>query len=188
LFALILGILYSSAMHPLLATLDLATDKALKGLSSRETQARRHDHPETWSIQQSIEHLLLTYHVTIQTLAIRLEKGTPTRAVPGLRQRIGQWTMLELGRFPQRRKAPKPVVPTALCSLQNGEELTARVYAELTRMDLLLSACEEKFGSRRAASHMVLGPLSMQQWRKFHLIHGRHHLKQIARIRAEQHC
>jgi hypothetical protein len=34
----------------------------------------------------------------------------------------------------------------------------------------------------------VLGPLSMQQWRKFHLIHGRHHLKQIARIRAEQHC
>ncbi len=29
----------------------------------------------------------------------------------------------------------------------------------------------------------VLGPLNIDQWRKFHLVHGEHHLKQIAAIR-----
>jgi hypothetical protein len=28
----------------------------------------------------------------------------------------------------------------------------------------------------------MLGPLTAGQWRKFHLIHGRHHAKQIRRL------
>jgi hypothetical protein len=31
----------------------------------------------------------------------------------------------------------------------------------------------------------VLGPLSAQQWRRFHQVHGQHHLRQIHAIRAE---
>jgi hypothetical protein len=31
----------------------------------------------------------------------------------------------------------------------------------------------------------VLGPFSIEQWRKFHLVHGRHHVKQIRQRRAE---
>jgi hypothetical protein len=34
---------------------------------------------------------------------------------------------------------------------------------------------------------MILGPLTIRQWRKFHLIHGRHHIKQIRAIRAAHH-
>jgi hypothetical protein len=30
----------------------------------------------------------------------------------------------------------------------------------------------------------VLGPLTGAQWRKFHLVHGLHHQKQLLRLRA----
>jgi hypothetical protein len=29
-----------------------------------------------------------------------------------------------------------------------------------------------------------LGPLTGAQWRKFHLVHGRHHARQIRQLRA----
>jgi hypothetical protein len=31
--------------------------------------------------------------------------------------------------------------------------------------------------------HPILGPLTGGQWRKFHLVHGLHHVKQIRRLR-----
>jgi hypothetical protein len=34
--------------------------------------------------------------------------------------------------------------------------------------------------------HVILGPLTVKQWKKFHLAHGLHHLKQIRR-RKEMH-
>jgi hypothetical protein len=34
---------------------------------------------------------------------------------------------------------------------------------------------------------MVLGPLSINQWSRFQLIHGEHHVKQILAIRDAHH-
>jgi hypothetical protein len=31
---------------------------------------------------------------------------------------------------------------------------------------------------------VVLGPLTIPQWRRFHLVHTQHHMKQVARLRA----
>jgi hypothetical protein len=31
--------------------------------------------------------------------------------------------------------------------------------------------------------HPILGPLNATQWRKLHLVHGRHHLKQLLHLR-----
>ncbi|MGZ7099671.1 MAG: DUF1569 domain-containing protein [Candidatus Angelobacter sp.] len=31
--------------------------------------------------------------------------------------------------------------------------------------------------------HPVLGPLTAAEWRKFHLVHGLHHVKQIRSLR-----
>jgi Protein of unknown function (DUF1569) len=51
-------------------------------------------------------------------------------------------------------------------------------------MDALISQCEDRFGRRvRVLDHPILGPLSATQWRKLHLVHGRHHKKQLLRLR-----
>jgi hypothetical protein len=51
-------------------------------------------------------------------------------------------------------------------------------------MDALLAQCAARFGARsKVLDHPILGPFSIAQWRKFHLVHGRHHVKQIRRLR-----
>lgn len=52
-------------------------------------------------------------------------------------------------------------------------------------MDSLCDEAQVTFGNRRAITHEVLGPINMSQWRKFHLLHSCHHVKQIAEIRRE---
>jgi hypothetical protein len=155
----------------------------LSGLNARDAQLTPHANPGKWNIQQIVEHLLLSYRSTVTVIKVRLEKGKPTQARPSLQQRIGQFGLIEMGYFPRGRKAPAQVCPTLPASLRNGEELTRRVHEELAVMAEVLAQGEGLFGSRRFASHAVLGPLSARQWRGFHLVHGRHHIKQIRTIR-----
>jgi hypothetical protein len=61
-----------------------------------------------------------------------------------------------------------------------AEEVQPAVFAEIDAMSAQLDECERKFGARtKILDHPVLGPLTVEQWRKFHWIHGRHHAKQI---------
>lgn len=177
---------YARPMQQELQTLETEVTASLAGLSSAQTQATPLAYPEKWSIQQIIEHLLNTYRVTLPVLQTRIDKRSPTRAVPTLPQRIGQFTILNLGQFPHGRKSPPEVSPSLPATLRTGAELSSRVHAELVKVDALATEGEILFGTKRAASHMILGPLSMRQWRRFHLLHGRHHLKQIAAIRRER--
>jgi Protein of unknown function (DUF1569) len=54
------------------------------------------------------------------------------------------------------------------------------VTSELKRMSAQMDACELKFGSRtKLLDHPFIGPLNADQWRKFHWVHGRHHICQM---------
>jgi hypothetical protein len=157
---------------------------SLSGLEATQTQLRPPSRLDKWSIQQIVEHLLLSYSGTELALKARLAKRTPTRAKPVLLQRFGQYTLIHLGYFPRGRKAPPLVTPAPTTHPLSGEELIHAAAEHLTRVDILCTEAEKLFGaSNRFASHMVLGPLSVNQWRRFQLIHGEHHLKQILAIR-----
>jgi Protein of unknown function (DUF1569) len=156
----------------------------LRGLDATQTQLHPLARPDKWSIQQIIEHLLLSYTGTEMVLNARVAKGTPTRAKPALLQRCGQYTLIHLGYFPTGRKAPPLVTPPSTTNPLSGEDLTKAAAEHLASVDTLCNEAEKLFGAaNRCASHMVLGPLSINQWRRFQLIHGEHHLKQIIAIR-----
>jgi hypothetical protein len=59
----------------------------------------------------------------------------------------------------------------------------AELALKIAAMDEIIARCEARFGSAKLLDHPILGPLTGPQWRKFHLIHGRHHVKQIERLR-----
>ena len=60
------------------------------------------------------------------------------------------------------------------------EKVLAEIGAKIAEMDEIITRCEEKLGARsKLLDHPILGPLTAAQWRKFHLVHGRHHIKQI---------
>ena len=175
-------------MDPILQQLHQEIANAIEGLDSAETQFVPPSSPEKWSIQQIVQHLCLTYAFTETAFEARIVKGSPTRAIPTLEQRIYQFSLITLGIFPSGREAPERVAPPRIASPVCGSDLALYAGEHLTRIDKLSHQAEALFGpSRRCISHMMLGPLSIHQWRRFHLIHGRHHLKQIRSIRSAHH-
>jgi hypothetical protein len=173
-------------MDPILQQLQNEIASSLEGLDSAQTQLGPSAPHEKWSIQQIVQHLCLTYAFTEPAFEARLAKGTPTRAKPTLQQRTGQYFLTTLGIMPSGRKAPGQVTPQTsppVC----GSDLTHLAAHHLSRMDALFSEAERLFGSGRCITHRILGPLSIHQWRRFHLVHGRHHIRQIRAIREAHH-
>ncbi len=155
---------------------------ALRGLDKSQTQLRSGGRPESWTIQQICEHLRLTYAKTQEAMGVRLAKGVPTSTRVTLKGRFWQ-TIITRGRyFPPNRKAPKIVWP-GTCEPLEGEAMFTVVAAELDSMARAIDEVELRLGCGRTVNHAVLGPMSMAQWRRFHLVHGRHHVRQILRIR-----
>jgi hypothetical protein len=172
-------------MDPILQQLQQEIGGSLRGLDATQTQLRPSaKDPDKWSIQQIAQHLALTYANTEIAINGRLVKGTPTRTQSTLQQHIRRYAVTTLGYFPGGREAPSPVCPPTCSPPLSGEQLTHEVAVGLVRIDQLFAQAEFLFGSRRAISHVVLGPLSIHQWRRFHLIHGRHHIRQIRAIRT----
>ena len=172
-------------MHAALESIKAEITTALAGLDAVQIQATPAQHPEKWSIQLIAEHLLQTYRATAPVLQERIEKRTATRATPSLQQKIGQFLIINLGRFPSGRKAPDMVIPGSPTTLKTGAELSNEFQVLLSELDTLVTQGEALFGTRRAASHIILGPLSMVQWCGFHRTHARHHIKQIGAIRRD---
>jgi hypothetical protein len=174
-------------MHDVLRKLQRELADGLSGLTAEQTQLRLA--LEHWSIQQILEHLLLTYESTSSTFEARIKKGAPTKADPSLQQRAAQFLVTTVGIFPKGRLAPEKVMPPepTLRAL-SAAELNARVAEVLFPMDAQLNEAERMFGAkRRAVTHAILGPLSVTQWRWFHFVHGEHHLRQILATRRTFH-
>ena len=175
-------------MNPTLHQLQCEIAGSLRSLDATQTQLQPPSRPNKWSIQQIIEHLLLTYSSTETAINARLTKRTPTRAKPTVAHRVFRFAVTRCGYFPTGRKAPEIVTPQPTTHPLSGEDLTLAAAEHLARLDLLFTEAETLFGpTSQCASHTVLGPLNIDQWRKFQLVHGEHHLKQIAAIRKAHH-
>jgi hypothetical protein len=167
-------------LHPVLqatadalraATVDLAPD----GLARR----RR---PDSWSVAQILDHLLRTYASTAYILNRCVEQNKPKGRRPKLRERVAAWLVVDLGHFPTSVQAPAVAIP----SPSPAPTVRDDALAALARLDGTAAAAEARFGRRtKLANHPILGPLDAQQWRRFHFVHTRHHMKQIARLRAQ---
>ena len=129
-----------------------------------------------WSAAQILEHLFLTYMHTNRGLAKCLEQGAPLATRATLKDRFATVLVVNLGYLPGGRMAPERAVPRGM----SPEEAQQAIAPELQKMGLGLDDCERRFGVRtKILDHPILGPLTAEQWRKFHWIHGRHHARQI---------
>jgi hypothetical protein len=139
-------------------------------------------HPEgKWSAAEVLEHLYLTYTGTVKGFERCLDQGKPLAGSPTMKQRFRTAVVTAAGYFPGGREAPKVSRPKGTPT----ERVMADIGPQIAAMDQVISQCEARYGKgTRVVDHPVLGPLTAQQWRKFHWVHGRHHLKQIQRLRA----
>jgi hypothetical protein len=160
-----------------LERLQAAIASAAEGMTPADLARRTEG---KWSVAEILEHLYLTYTATIKGFQRCLEAGKPLATAPTLRQRVRIGLVLALGYLPQGAESPPQVRPRGIAK----DKVQAEISGQIATMDEIIARCEAQYGARvRLLNHMLLGPLSGRQWCKFHLVHGRHHLKQIAQLR-----
>jgi hypothetical protein len=173
----------SHPVHPVLKTMADAYERELAGRDADWCQLHPFGHEARWSAQQLVTHLVLTYTSTTAQLEQRLIKKRPTRSRSTFSQWLLQIIVLSLGRMPSGVPAPAHSRPERLdWPPMSGAELAAKLNAALREMDEVLEQCRHRFGIQRVASHFLFGPLRVDQWRRFHVVHGNHHLRQLKRI------
>ena len=135
-----------------------------------------------WCGSEILEHLYLTYTGTAKGCERVCKQNKSLATARTMRHRMLSVAVLDLGYFPEGRKSPERAMPKGL----PAEQVKAEILQKLVEMDAAITRCENQLGaSCRFMDHPVLGPLNGSQWRKFHLVHGLHHVKQIQRLQAQ---
>jgi len=149
-------------MHSKMVRLQQVLSDAIHGMTFEELAL----HPQgKWSAAEILEHLNLTYIGTIKNLERCLAAGKSG------------------GFFPRGRESPEKVRPRGT----PPEQVKTEVIENIARMDDVISRCEAQFVPRGPiADHPVLGPLTAAEWRGFHITHGKHHARQILRLRSSR--
>ena len=109
-----------------------------------------------------------------------MSSGKPLASRASINQRLRTFVVVGLGHMPGGAKRLPIVVPKGLPI----EAVRNEIGAKLEAMDAVIAQCEARFGRRvHVLDHPILGPLSAPQWRKLHVVHGRHHHRQLLALR-----
>ena len=174
-------------MHAVLERVVDQISGEVSHLDADATQLHPKDLAYKWSVQQVIEHLVLGYRMTTEALETRLKKG---RLSSKHRRTYLQWVLqmmiLSFGAMPHGVPALEETMPQrGSFPAMSGRELTDLLRREIEAMDTMLDVCRRRFGIERVGIHPLLGPLRTDQWRRFHAVHGFHHLGQLQSILAQ---
>jgi DinB superfamily len=164
-------------MNTLLDQLKKDLESAIEGMSAEQL----HWHPPgKWCAAEILEHLYLSYTGTTKGFEKMMEAGAPPAVRTSMKQRTRKLVVFGFDYLPSGRQAPASTRPKGL----PREKVRGGFGEKIAEMDEMIGKCEARFGQRtRLLDHPILGPLTAVQWRKFHLLHGRHHQKQILRLR-----
>lgn len=160
-----------------LEKLQLALSSAVAGMSAEDLGWHP---PGKWCAAEVLEHLYLTYRGTVRGFERVAETGKSLASAPTFAQRWRTLIVVGVGYFPEGWKSPAIVEPRGL----PREKVAAELAAKIVEMDAVITRCEQEVGpEEKLLDHPILGPLTAAQWRKFHLVHGLHHARQIRGLR-----
>ena len=142
----------------------MQTLQELVGLTRRLSGAEPvASHSGNWTLAQVCEHLAKT-----------IEQSCPggdmgPAAIPRWIQPIARRVFFLIPYVPAGRPAPPSILPGETSATDKAIERLAGAVQDFEKVSLPLRG--------RMVSHPAFGVLSHEQWRKVHLVHGKHHLK-----------
>jgi hypothetical protein len=174
-------------MHVVLERVVSQIAGEVRGLDAETTQLHPRGLVHKWTAQQVIEHLVLGYRLTSEALETRLSKGRVSRKQT--RTHLQWWLqlmILSFGSLPRGVPALDETMPVkGRFAAMDGRQLGDLLREDVEAMDTLLDTCRRRFGIERVGAHPWLGPLRVDQWRRFHVVHGLHHVAQLRSVIAE---
>jgi len=166
-------------VHPDLQT---ALDDVIASIGElSDTQLAWHP-PGKWSAAEVLEHLARSMAGTAYIMGRALDQDRPKAKPDTWQERLKAFIVVGIGYFPSGREAPEPTRPRGLppAEARNG------IRQALADLDEAAARCASRFGERtKVANHPILGAFDVRQWRRFHRVHTRHHMKQIERMTEE---
>lgn len=130
--------------------------------------------PESWSIREIVEHLVLSEETVLADLDDPASRGTRS---PSLRDRALYWLVLLILRFDVPVRAPsRSMVPSGELPL---DELRRRWEQKHRRLRRFLEDVPGKRAGRPIFHHPVAGPLRPSQALQMIEVHLDHHARQI---------
>lgn len=151
-------------------------DLVLSPLAGRADSDWYRAPPGKWSPVQIVQHLALGVEYSARTFESRRAHAPMQRRPRSPKELIGYVLVLRLGWVPRGRRAPTATRPAD----RPERTVVERQFREAVQR--LLALERELLPARRAdlfTKHPVLGDLTLPEWGRFHILHCRHHAKQI---------
>jgi hypothetical protein len=145
-------------------------------LTGKPESAWQQGPPGKWTAAQIVEHLALALEMSATTFAARRAKEPMARRGTTFREKVGKVFTFGLGRFPPGLRAPERTTPPPRVDATAAEahfRAALSAWAAVER-DLLPSRRNDLF-----VKHPRLGDLTLEEWGRFHVVHSRHHARQI---------
>lgn len=134
--------------------------------------------PGKWTPAQIVEHLALAIETSATAFMARKAKEPMVRRPTTLFEKIASLFVFGLGRFPPGLKAPERTTPQPSVEGRFAED---HFRSALAKWDAVVRDILPKRGQDLFAKHPRLGDLTIGEWTRFHLVHARHHARQIRR-------
>jgi hypothetical protein len=134
-----------------------------------------------WCAAEILEHLRLTYTGTAKMLERNRDQQIIEPAPMDERMLAARTLIFEKGGFFEGLQAP----PFATPKTAPDPQVRTRILDDLKRLAAAIDEAEQRRGQEaNLGNHFALGPLTGEQWQRFHYVHGCHHAKQIEKLRA----
>jgi len=165
-------------MHPVLKSSLDPLAQLLVPVTLEEAQVAPLPGQGHWCAQQIMEHLILTYELTSAALSKQLKTGRIPKNRRSALEFILRVQTLGMGYMPEGVPAIRAVSPGEYTP-ESGAAIAERFLKAAAGMDELLVASRKKFGIQACGEHPLFGVMRVDEWRRYHAVHARHHLKQL---------
>jgi Protein of unknown function (DUF1569) len=156
-----------------LATLSALVLDPLRGRSDAEWERGP---AGKWTPAQIVEHLALGLSLSGETFLARRNHAPMSRRARTPAERIAMLLILRFRWFPPGRKAPSRTTPIEQITRRDAEQHFLAGIASWGQIE------RELLPARKLdlfVKHPRLGDLNIEEWIRFHVIHARHHARQI---------
>jgi hypothetical protein len=165
-------------MHPVLKSALVPLAEQIETLSLEEMQVPPLPGQGRWSPQQIIEHLILTYDLTTNSVSRHLKSGRVPKNRRSLLEFVLRVQTIGLGYIPDGVPSIRALRPNNF-KPESGSDVAIRFLERAESMDKQLVAARKKFGIQACGEHPFFGVMRVDEWRRYHAIHAGHHAVQL---------
>jgi hypothetical protein len=165
-------------MHPVLKSALEPLAHLMESVTQEEAQVPPLPGQGRWCAQQIMEHLIRSYELTTNVVSRQLKTGRVSKHRRSILEFFLRVQTIGLGYMPQGIPAIRAVRPGEYTP-QLGAEIAQRFLKAAEEMDVQLVAARKKFGIEHCGAHPLFGVMRVDEWRRYHAVHARHHLRQL---------